>query len=127
MKRILSVLLILVFMFCLGACGDSSSSEDVDYNDVDYNYENADNYAISESQIESEAASALYSKLKAVYRYKCDIDQTKYKIATIKENTTYYEVKGQYSLYDDYGNYIETNNFTVKVPTYGGSAIVTEY
>lgn len=122
MKRILSVLLILVFMFCLVACGDSSSSDD-----MDYNYENADIYAKSESQIESAAASALYSKLKTVYRYECDIDQTKYKIATIKEDTTYYEVKGQYSLYDDYGDYIETNNFTVKVPKHGASAIVTEY
>lgn len=126
MKRILSVLLILVFMFSFCACGDSSSSDDVDSDDVGYDYENADNDAMSESMIESKAASALYSKLKSVYGYKCDIDQTRYKIASINEKTSYYEVKGQYSLYDDYGDYIKTDKFTVKVPTYG-SALVTEY
>lgn len=125
MKKIICIILLL--FCCIGVCAcDKNSAE----NDNVNNYTNAtDKDSITKSEAESKATSALYIKLKAHYLYvdEYDITQTRYSVGSITgSGTSGYTVNGTYSLYDKYGNYKKSNNFSVAVDS-DGHTTVTEY
>ena len=115
MKKILCILLLAICFLGLCSCSaNSSKASDDDYNKT---YE-TDTSAITKSEAEGLATTALYRQLKATYLYVDDYDmsQTKYSIASITGSSkSGYEVSGTYSLYDKYGNFQKRKNFSVYV------------
>lgn len=112
MKRLLSLSLALLLVFSLCACSNASSN-------------NATGASISKHDAEDAALSALYSKLLVAYGKTYEISQTRYSVGSITGSPSAgFTVSGKYSLYDKYGNYKKSNNFSVKVDCYGVGTVL---
>ena len=79
----------------------------------------------NENEAEDLACSALYSKLLSAFGKTYDISQTRYSVGSITGSPSAgFTVSGKYSLYDKYGNYQKSNNFSVKVDSSGKSTVL---
>lgn len=121
MKIIVKILMIvLVSTFVLNGCGDTSKTDSKSVSTRKMTTE------LSKEQIERYAASALYKELKIAYEKRYDVSQTKYSVASIESVPDGWMVNGRYSLYDKYGNFQHTYDFSVKVQR-NGNAKVTRF
>lgn len=135
MKKILLLLLCMSLLFAFCACNDSkktddktteTSAQDVEIEiDDDYQEEKKE-FVLTEEIAKERAAQALYLDVSYVFKDDYDPEQTRYSIGSVSGSSeSGYTVNGKYSLYDKYGNYKKSYNFTVRVRS-DGYAEVTE-
>ena len=113
MRKLVSCLLVFVLVFSMCACSKTSTSHGETGN------------LISKNEAEDLACSALYSELLRAFGKTYDISQTRYSIGSITGSPSAgFTVNGKYSLYDKYGNYQKSNNFSAKVDSSGKSTVL---
>lgn len=120
MKKVLSLILVLVLCLSLYACGSEETTKPADSKgtEAQSNSQSADRReGMTKSEIEEkvtlEAVWYAMNHLKnSAYSTKFDLDATKYKIGSMVEIGDYeYEVSGTLYLYDKYGSLKTTAKF----------------
>ena len=125
MKKAIALILLLSLMLALSGCGgsdhDSSAGTSTAVSATEPTETPAPTPAnLSDSEVRSRAATALYKQLLKNQASKYDIDQTTCSIGSVtKEDLTTWVVKGSFSLYDDYGRYKKSGTFSAYVHSYG--------
>lgn len=105
------IVLIVFLLIFTGSSDSSGSSGSSSSYKSSYNSDE-----MSETLAMEEAKTALYTCIKdRAGIYRCDASSTKYTIASTDRTGYYFIFYGRIYLYDKYGNYIDTKNFTAKV------------
>ena len=103
-KKIFAIAMVLIMGFAAVGCGDSTTDSS--------NNDSASNASQSQSGsqgvtlediIKQNASKALYDRLMDLYGDQYNVSATKYSIASIEESTYSYYVRGQFYMYDKYG------------------------
>ncbi len=108
MRKVFCLLLVLAVCFCLCACGSNESETNT----------GSTTNELTKEKAESLATQALYHGLVIHYsgNYLVNVENTTYKVASITGSSTEgYTVYGKYTLYDNYGNLDEIQEFKIHV------------
>lgn len=123
----LGFIILIVFLLIFTGSSDSSGSSGSSYSSSSYksSYNSDDLY---ESHAIDYVKRALADRIKKdAYKYGGDVSSIKYTIAsTNRTGDNYFTFYGRISLYDKYGNYIDTKNFTAEVDVFNTSKINIE-
>ena len=128
MKKVLALMLALIMVLSLVACGGSNTdSETTTGKKSDSSSYEKDSKELSESEIKLKVEKAILEEVKSHYP-DAEPYSTRYQIANKKTNGKYIDVYGTLTLYDKYGKvttgYIDgsgsyTKSFEVNVSTEG--------
>ena len=103
MKKVLALLLAMVLVLSLAACGGANSENNNNSSKTsDSSSSKEENKELSDSEIKSRVEKALLEQIKTQFS-EADPYSTKYSIANKKKNRKYIDVYGTCTLYDKYG------------------------
>lgn len=124
LRKVIAALLCAAIL--LGLCACKPKKENYTSSSSSSSSSSSD-YEISMTTAESKVPTALYdglvsrmSSYESSFVY--DLSNTRYSVASHKENTEYYIFYGQYSLYNKYGEYQKSGRFEVSVNKNTGRA-----
>lgn len=106
MKKVLALILTMLFVLSLVACGGSNKEEEKS-SSKKTNYETSeveteDKYSLTDSKIKSLVEDALVDKIRKTYDT-ADPYKTRYSIGTTERDGNKYTVYGTLTMYDKYG------------------------
>ncbi len=128
---IISVILLIVIIVIIAIAASSNNSKSNNYSSYNgYSYSTG----YTDSQLESLATTALYSKLNQTMLHGgslstwYDLGSTRYSIGSIVENGKGWTVRGTFSLYDYYGKISSYYNctFTVNISESGSTTCTVD-
>lgn len=111
----LGFIILIVFLLIFTGSSDSSGSSGSSYSSSSYKSSyNSDD--LSETLAIEYVKRGLADRIKKdAYKYGGDVSSIKYTIASTNRTGRIFVFYGRISLYDKYGNYIDTKNFTAEV------------